>query len=147
MTAHDDSHHPTIDAIDAVWREQERLRRAVAARQGVPDVDRALYAALADAQLPPPPADFVAATVAAAERSLEARRRIAALRARLLRLFGLSYLPAMLVVAALFAADLPAAWLHADPMQRLSLQWMALVALLAGASTLAARIHRRRIDA
>lgn len=132
------------DEIDALWAQQERLRKAATAGEPVAEADRRLYTALARMRLPALPDDFASATAALAHRSAEARRRIVRLRGVLLRLFGLLYLPAMLLAALVFAADLPAVWLHADPAQRQPLQWVAVVLLLAVGSTLAARRRRRR---
>lgn len=130
-------------AIEALWAQQERLRRVVAAGEPAPAADRALYAALAQMRPPPPPDDLVVASVALVRRSVEARRRIQRLRAVLLRVFALLYVPVMLLVALAFAADLPALWLRADPGERPPLQWGAVVMLLAAGSMLAARRRAR----
>ena len=132
------------DAAEALWMQQERLRKAVAAGAEAPAAERALYAALAEMTLPPPPAGFVADTAGLLQRASDARRRIARLRAAWLRLFGVLYLPVMLLAAWLFAADLPAAWSRADPAQRTLLEWTVAIALLATGSALASRLRSRR---
>jgi hypothetical protein len=91
---------------------------------------RALFAALAREPLPELPADFAQRTAVAAERSAQARRDVARFRKRLSGWLGLLYLPAMLVVAAMY---IPKLWRAAPPLAsgEVSLGgWLIAIAVL-----------------
>lgn len=135
--------YETEDELDARWARQERVRNAVATGAEAPSLDRALYAALANAELPVLPGDFAAKTAATAERLADARRRVGRFRSLSYRLFGLLYLPAVAAAVSLFAADLPAIWLRQTPEQRAPLLWAGAVAALWSIAFLAERLRSR----
>lgn len=139
-----DTHTQTesVTDTDALWTRQERLRKSAADGEAVPVVDRALYAALARMQLPPPD-DLAASTAAIVTRAAEARQRVARFRRASIRLFALLYLPAIIAAGLLFASDLPEIWLRAAPAQRMPLEWLAVIAVLATTSALLPRRPRR----
>jgi hypothetical protein len=124
------SAHDTDADLDARWAEQERMRKAVAAGEDAPVLDQALYAALASQTMPELPADFAANIAKTAERFTDARRCIAGFRALSLRLFGLLYVPVIVLVAVLFASDIPAMWARSTPEQRAPMMWAASLLLL-----------------
>jgi hypothetical protein len=93
-------------ASDAAWRHQESLLSAL--RSGVDTDDdpyRDLFVALGEETLPTLPDDFAARVASDAQRLADARAQVLRFKRMLAALLSGLYLPAMLLVAVGYGAD------------------------------------------
>jgi hypothetical protein len=112
MSAHAIETPEDQSALETEWRYQERLLGALRSGGGAAPDDpnarlyRDVMMALREDYSPALPDDFVARVDADAQRLADARQQIARFKRVLAMLLSCLYLPAMLLVAVVYGADL-----------------------------------------